>query len=104
MSETLLLELVRGFGLPLLTLCVSLLAWIGHRQIRRLDDVERTVATKAERHELNTAIESLRQKIDSAQEATLTRIEASNRTTHERLDRLIERITQQRDSRERGNG
>ena len=60
---------------------MSLFAWVGKRQVKRIDDLETKVAQTVSVEQYNATLESLRRQIAEG-----------NQGTHERIDMLMTTI------------
>ena len=88
-----LLADAKSVFLGLLALLMSLLSWIGLRQIKRLDDLERNAVSREELRETLTEIREDRQRMHTENQRQLDSIDSTVTGIHQRIDRLLERGT-----------
>lgn len=88
-----LLADAKSVFLALLALLMSLLSWIGLRQIKRLDDLERDSVTREELRETLAEMREDRQRMHTENQRQLDSIDSTVTGIHQRIDRLLERGT-----------
>jgi len=84
-----LLELVKDYVVGLGIFILSLFGWQMRRNQSRIDDLEKSAVPRTE---FNDTVQSLRTRITDSERTLTDRINAGNRGTHERLDRMLEII------------
>lgn len=86
-----LLADAKSVFLGLLALLMSLLSWIGLRQIKRIDDLERDAVTREELRETLAQMREDRQRMHNENQRQLDSIDGTVTGIHQRIDRLLER-------------